>query len=449
MIDRSMPRRTFLRGVGTAMALPLLDAMLPLSALAQSVGTKSRPNRLAFLFVPNGVHMPAWRPTTEGANFELPYTLEPLKKVREKILVLSGLTQDKARPNGDGPGDHARSAAAWLTGCQPRKTSGADIHVGISADQLAAQKVGSRTPFPSLEIGCERGAVAGDCDSGYSCAYSSSISWRSEATPVAKEVDPKAVFERFFASSDPYESAETRQRRKEEKKSILDFVIDDAASLKRQLGLRDRRKLDEYFSSVREIELRVDKTDQVAAQTRLAGVKAPTAAPSGYDEQIRLMSDMMALAFQTDLTRICTFMLANEGSNRGYQLINVPEGHHDLSHHGGDAAKQEKIRQINRFHATQVAYLLEKLDSIPEGDGTVLDHSMIVYGGGISDGDRHNHDDLPILVAGRGCGTIRTGRHMRYPDNTPLNNLYLSLLNRIGIPAEHLGDSTGMLQQLF
>src|SRR5206468_5123473 len=246
---------------------------------------------------------------------------------------------------GDGPGDHARSAAAWLTGCQPRKTSGADIKVGISADQLAAQKVGYKTPFPSLELGCERGAVAGDCDSGYSCAYSSTIAWRSEATPVAKETDPRLVFERLFSNSDPYESAESRHRRQEYRKSILDFVMDDAASLQKQLGKRDQRKLDEYFASVREIEQRVERAEQVARQTRLAGVKEPTATPADYREQMHLMADMMALAFQTDLTRISTFMLANEGSNRSYQLIGVPEGHHDLSHHGGAKEKQEKIRQ--------------------------------------------------------------------------------------------------------
>jgi hypothetical protein len=449
VINQPIPRRKFLRGVGTAMALPLLDAMVPLSALAQSIGAKEKPNRLAFVFVPNGMHMPAWTPATEGTEFVLPYTMEPLKNVREKLLVLTGLTQDKARPNGDGPGDHARSAAAWLTGCQPKKTSGADIKVGISADQLAAQKVGSRTPFPSLEIGVERGAVAGDCDSGYSCAYSSCISWRGEATPVAKEVDPRLVFERLFASSDPYESAESRLRRQEYKKSILDFVMDDAKSLKRQLGTRDQRKLEEYFVSVREIEQRVEKSDQVAKQTRVAGVKEPERAPADYREHIRLMADMMALAFQTDLTRISTFMLANEGSNRSYQLINIPDGHHDLSHHGRNEDKQKKIQEINRFHVSQLAYLLEKLDSIKEGDGTLLDNSMVVYGGGISDGDRHNHDDLPILVAGRGAGTIKTGRHVVHPKNTPLNNLYLSLLDRMGVHAETLGDSTGKLQQLF
>jgi len=450
MIRQPIPRRTFLRGLGTMMALPMLEAMTPLSALA-ATATKNHPTRMAFLFVPNGMHMQAWTPATEGTDFVLPSIMEPLKNVRESLLVLSGLTQDKARPNGDGPGDHARSASAWLTGCQPLKTAGADIHVGMSADQLAAQTVGHKTTFPSLELGCERGRQAGNCDSGYSCAYSNSISWRTPSTPVAKEVDPRLVFERLFASGDPSETAESRQRRERYNKSILDFVMDDASRLKTQLGTHDQRKLDEYFTGVREIEERLARAEKInlAAPTGGASSQMAGAAPSDYAEHIRLMGDMMVLAFQADLTRIATFMIANEGSNRGYQLIGIPEGHHDLSHHQFNAEKQEKIRQINRFHVQQLGYILDKMQSIKEGDGTLLDHSMVVYGGGISDGNRHNHDELPILVAGKGGGTIHTGRHTRYPRNTPLNNLYLSLLDRMGIPAETLGDSTGPLPGLF
>jgi Protein of unknown function (DUF1552) len=448
LIHQPIPRRTFLRGVGTAMALPLLEAMLPLSALAQSA-KKARPNRMAFLFVPNGAHMPAWTPAAEGPGFELPSILEPLKNVRDSVMVLSGLTQNGARPLGDGPGDHARSAAAWLTGCHPRKTSGADIKVGISVDQLAAQKIGHWTPFPSLELGCERGAQAGDCDSGYSCAYSSCIPRRTEATPVAKEVNPRLVFERLFATGDPQETAESRHRRERYKKSILDFVLDDAAQLRKQLGTHDQRKLDEYFSGVREIEQRLARAETLDAQARQVIGSRPTGAPADFGEHLRLMCDMLVLAFQADLTRVCTFMLANEGSNRSYRLIGVGEGHHDLSHHGQNPEKQEKIRQINRFHVTQLAYLLEKMQSIREGEGTLLDNSMVVYGGGISDGDRHNHDELPILLAGKGAGTIKTGRHVRYAKDTPMSNLFLSLLDRIGVPAETIGDSTGRLQQLF
>jgi hypothetical protein len=453
MIYEPIPRRTFLRGLGTAMALPLLEAMLPAPSFGAPLVRKNRPIRMAFLFVPNGIHMPDWTPAVEGPAYTLPYILEPLKNVRSSLTLLTGLTQDKARPNGDGPGDHARSAAAWLTGCQPRKTHGADIKAGISADQLAAQRVGHLTSFTSLELGCERGAQAGNCDSGYSCAYSSSISWRGEATPVAKEIDPRLVFERLFSNGDPTESAEQRLRRQRTNKSILDFVLEDATQLKAKLGLHDRRKLDEYFAGVREIEQRLARVQQVGSATRKAETNPAKSRspgiPSDYGEHIRLMGDMMVLAFQADLTRIGTFMFANEGSNRSYRLINIGEGHHDLSHHGRDAEKQRKIREINRFHVTQLAYILEKMQSIKEGEGTLLDNSMVVYGGGISDGDAHNHNDLPVLLAGKGAGTIKTGRHVRYADNTPMNNLYLSMLDRVGVPADTLGDSTGRLQQLF
>jgi hypothetical protein len=443
-----IPRRTFLRGIGTALALPLLDSMIPTSALAQSV-KKNSINRMAFLFVPNGINMADWTPGAEGANFELPYTLQPLKNVRKNMMVLTGLTQDHARAHKDGAGDHARSSAVWLTGCHALKTSGADIHVGISADQLAAQRVGNQTRFASLELGCERGAQAGNCDSGYSCAYSSSISWRSPNTPVAKEVDPRAVFERLFSNGDPNETEESRARRNRYHKSILDFVMEDASALKSKLGSHDKRKLDEYFEGVREIEQRIDRAEKFKGQAGSQGMKAPAGMPNDYGEHIRLMGDMMVLAFQADLTRISTFMFANEGSNRSYKLIDVPEGHHDLSHHGNDPAKQAKIRAINHFHTTQLAYILEKLQSIKEGEGTMLDNSMIVYGGGISDGDRHNHEDLPILLFGKGGGTFKTGRHVKYANETPLNNLYLSLLDRMGVHAETLGDSTGKLQMLF
>ena len=440
-------RRTFLRGVGTAMALPMLEAMLPVGALAQAASKAARPNRMAFIFVPNGVNMGNWTPATEGA-LELTPTLEALKNVKNKVSVLSGLAQHNAFALGDGGGDHARSAATWLTGCHPRKTEGADIKAGISADQLAAMRVGKKTPFESLELGCERGAMAGNCDSGYSCAYSSSISWRGESTPMAHEVDPRAVFERLFGNNDPNESAESRIRRQGYKRSILDFVLEDANKLKKQLGAKDQNKLDEYFTGVREIEDRLARVEKLSSGQNVAS-KAPAGVPSDFGEHIRLMADMMALAFQADLTRICTFMIANDGSNRNYSTVGVSEGHHDMSHHGGDKYKQEQVAKINKFHVQQVAYFLEKLDSIKEADGTVLDNSMIVYGAGISDGDRHNHDNLPILLAGGGAGTLKQGRHVRYAQDTPLNNLFLSMLDRMGVHAETIGDSTGRLTTLI
>lgn len=429
------------------MALPLLEAMLPVTASAKNV-RKNRPNRMAFLFVPNGMHMPDWTPTTEGTGFALPTIIEPLKEYREAVTILTGLAQHNAFDLGDGGGDHARSTAAWLTGCHPKKTDGADIKNGISVDQLAAQKIGDRTRFPSLELSCERGAQAGNCDSGYSCAYSSSISWRSETTPVARETNPRLVFERLFGSGDPSETAESRRRRGQFRKSILDCVMEDANRLKTQVGNADRRKLDEYFSSVREIEQRMTGIGS-SGMTGAGGVSAPKGIPADYGEHIRLLCDMMVVAFQADLTRVCTFMIANDGSNRSYSAIGIPEGHHDLSHHGGDRAKQEKIRQINRFHVQQLAYLLAKMQSIREGDGTLLDNCMVVYGAGISDGNRHNHDNLPILLAGKGAGSIKSGRHIRYKNPTPMTNLFLAMLDRIGVRADAIGDSTGKLQQLF
>lgn len=441
-----IPRRTFLKGVGTMMALPLLEGMIPTIAMAGA--PKSRTVRMAFVFVPNGISMADWTPATEGANFALPYVLEPLAKVRENFSILTGLTQKNAFALGDGPGDHARSAAAWLTGVHPRKTSGADIKGGISADQVAASRLGKLTPFPSIELGCERGAQAGDCDSGYSCAYSSSISWRGESTPVAKEINPRLVFERLFGNGETEGVSESQAVRQRYKRSVLDFVLEDASELKGRLGNRDRRKLDEYFTSVREIEERLDRFDRANVQIE-GGVRLPRGVPQDYQEHLRLMADMMVLAFQTDLTRIGTFMFANEGSNRSYRMVGVGEGHHDVSHHGRDPEKLRKKRDIDRFHATQLAYLLERMQAVQEPEGNLLENSMVVYGGGISDGDRHNHDDLPILFAGRAGGTLPTGRHTRYANGTPMNNLFLSMLDRMGIPMETLGDSTGKLQGLF
>jgi hypothetical protein len=449
--SRRLHRRTILKGLGVSLALPWLEGMRPAAALGAAAAetAASPPLRMAFLFVPNGMHMPDWTPGVEGYGFDLPYVLEPLADFRDDLLVLSGLTHDKGRGNGDGPGDHARSASAFLTGSQPRKTDGSNIRVGISVDQYAAQKIGQRTRFPSLELGCERGRDAGGCDSGYSCAYSNNISWASETTPVGKEVDPRLVFERLFSNGSRDQNEQSRARREALRKSILDYVGDDAKRLQKDLGANDRRKLDEYLTGVREIERRIEMSEsENAPAAGPGGYRRPAGIPREYEQHLRLMGDMLALAFQTDSTRIATFMLANEGSNRSYREIEVPDGHHDLSHHGGDSKKHAKIREINRFHVAQFAYLLEKLKSVKEGDGTLLDNCMIVYGAGISDGNRHNNENLPIVMAGRGAGTIDPGRHVRYQQETPMTNLFLSMLDRMGAPAEYLGDSTGRLPGL-
>ncbi len=433
------------------MALPWLEAMGPVASSTASAAAAglapASPTRMAFFYVPNGVHMPDWTPKGGESNLVLPEILQPLAPFKDDLLVLTGLTQDGAFAHGDGGGDHARSLASFLTGTHPLKTAGFGIKAGVSVDQVAAQRIGKATRFPSLELGIDRGAQAGNCDSGYSCAYSSNISWRSESTPMAKEINPQLVFERLFAGQLSNETAEARAKREKYRKSVLDFVAEDAKQLRGKLGQVDRQKVDEYLSSVRELELRFARVDK-ASTIDLKGVRVPTGVPKENRDHIRLMFDVLALAFQTDSTRISTFVYANEGSTKSYKFIGVPEGHHDLSHHGKDPDKQAKIKKINIYHLEQFAYFLDKLRSIKEGDGNVLDHSMIVYGSGISDGDRHNHDDLPILVAGKGNGAIKGGRHLVYPKNTPLNNLYVTMLDRIGAQTPSLGDSKGALPRL-
>lgn len=442
---KPISRRTALRGLGTTLALPWLEAMRP---VARAAGSNGSPTRMAFFYVPNGVRMETWTPEATGADFQLPPILQPLESFREDMLVLTGLAQDNAAAHGDGPGDHARSLACFLTGVHPVKTDGADIRVGVSVDQVCAQRLGRFTRFPSLELGIEAGRQAGGCDSGYSCAYSSNISWRSPTTPVPKEINPRLVFERLFGNDDPGESAESRARRRHFRKSILDLVDQDAARLANRLGRNDRRKMDEYLTSVRELEVRLARAEAGGDLQAAQGQEKPAGIPSDPAEHYRLMNDLLLLAFQADLTRVATFMFANEGSNRSYPELGVTDGHHELSHHGGDEAKLEKIQKINTFHIEQFAYLVRRLKETKEGDGTLLDHAMLVYGSGIGDGNRHNHNDLPVLMLGRGGGTIATGRHLEYPRNTPLNNLFLTMLDRMGTPVESLGDSTGRLSNL-
>ncbi|MFO0865800.1 MAG: DUF1552 domain-containing protein [Gemmataceae bacterium] len=444
-MSRSISRRTLLRGVGASLALPWLEAMGPMASWGNTVAAAGNrtPNRMAFIYVPNGVHMQDWTPKTEGANFELPKILEPLAPVREHLTILTGLTADKARPNGDGAGDHARAMAAFLTGAQPRKTDGTDIRAGVSVDQVAANRLGDRTRLQSLEIGADPSAMAGNCDSGYSCVYSSTISWRSATTPLPKLVNPRLIFDRLFSTTPDAD----RARRDRVRRSILDFVKEDSSSLSTQLGSSDRRKLEEYFNAIRDIEVRIERAARMPAVTP-PNVTMPNQAPGDYEEHLRLLGDLMVLAFQTDTTRVCTLVFANEGSNRPYRHINVPEGHHDLSHHENNPAKQAKIREINCFHTRQLAYIANKMKNTREGDATLLDNVMLVYGSGNSDGNRHNHDDLPIALLGKGAGTIRAGRHIKYDRNTPLNNLWLSMLDRVECQMDRIGDSTGRLTNL-
>ena len=437
-----------MKGLGTVMALPVLEAMLPPAKLLAAGATDAAtfPRRMAFIYIPNGANMEDWTPQNVGADYELPYILQPLAHLKDDFQVISGLAHDKARPHGDGPGDHARASATFLTGCQARKTKGADIKVGVSVDQIAAEKAGKFTRLPSLELSCDKGRSAGECDSGYSCAYQFNLSWKTESTPMPPEVDPRLVFDRLFSNGDAGETEENRAKRDLYDKSILDFVTEDASRLKSKLGYTDRHKLDEYLSAVRELEQRIRQAEKFVA-TQPDFVK-PTGIPKLYEQHLRLMYDMMALALQSDTTRVATFITAHDGDDRPYPFIGVSDGHHTLSHHQNDQAKKEKIAKINRFHTEQLAFFLNRLKSVKEGEGTLLDNCMIVYGGAIGDGNRHNHDNLPILLAGRGGGTLNPGCHVKLEKETPMTNLYLSLLDRMGAPAQRVGDSTGKLEEI-
>jgi hypothetical protein len=442
---KNISRRTVVRGLGVAVSLPWLEAMGPVSAWADKAAPANvAPNRMAFLYVPNGQNMADWTPRQEGADFDLPPILKPLAARQKQLLVLSGLTADKARAHGDGGGGHARALAAFLTGAHPRKTDGTDIRAGVSVDQVAAARLAEKTRLASLEIGTEHGAMAGNCDSGYSCVYSSTMSWRSATQPLTKEVNPKLVFERLFATAPDANRAKRDARRK----SILDYVREDSKGLSGRLGKSDNRKLEEYFTAIRDIELRIERAEKLPP-IKAPATPAPAGIPAVFEEHIRLMCDLVVLAFQSDVTRVVTFVVANEGSNKPYPFIQVPEGHHDLSHHGNDEAKKAKIGLINIFHARQFAYLLDKLQAIREGSGTLLDHSMIAYGSGIHDGNAHDNQDLPMLLAGAGCGTLKPGRHLRFAPETPLNNLWVSMLNRMEIDVDKLGDSSGALPGLL
>jgi len=444
-------RRTFLRGLGTMIALPALESLAPVRSFAAAASATKAPVRMAFFFVPNGIHMQDWTPATDGADFQLPWILQPLQPYKNELLMMSGLTQDHGRANGDGGGDHARSAASWLTGAQPLKSEGADIRAGISVDQYAANVIGKTTRFPSLELALEPGRMGGKCDSGYACAYQNNVSWRSDTTPAAREINPRAVFDRFFSSALPKEGGALAQRRQLIKKSILDFVLEDANALSRKVNGHDKQKLDEYLTAVREIEERVAAAERSVSEANkgiIADYEIPEGVPEAYEEHAKLMMDMLVLAFQTDSTRVASLMLANEGSNRAYRNIGISRGHHELSHHQNNTENYRQIREINRFHVRQFAYLLNKLRSIPEGDGTMLDNSMLLYGGGLADGNAHEHGNLPLVMAGRAGGTILPGRHARYAAETPMCNLFVSMLERVGAPVSSFGDSTGALRGL-
>ncbi len=439
---KSLARRTFLRGIGTTIALPFLDAMTP----AMAATTTKAPVRMGFVYVPNGMDVRNWNLDYEGKLGELSRIMKPLEPFKEDVLVLGNLTHNNGRALLDGPGDHGRCCGSYLTGMQPRKTM-VDIKAGISCDQIVANQIGNKTRFPSLELGLEDARQAGDCDSGYSCAYTNNLAWRSETQPLPPVLDPRALFERLFGNGIAL-SPEARARQSKYRRSILDFVTSDTKKLEINLGPTDKRKLEEYLSSIRSIERQLEKAEKDNAQIDPKMPK-PYGVPADFAEHFKLMTDMLTVALQADLTRVFTFLVTREGTSRAYRELEIPDGHHPLTHHQNKPELMEKVSRINTYHVKQFAGWIEKLKSIQEGDGTLLDNCMIVYGAGLTDGNKHNHEDLPTLLAGHGGNNyIKTGRRINYRKETPMSNLFLSMMDRMDVHGEHFGDSTGRLDGL-
>jgi hypothetical protein len=439
-----LSRRTVLRGIGAGLALPLLDSMVPaLTALSKTAAAPVR--RLGVFYVPNGMSMPYWSPKAEGALTELPPTLRSLAAFKENLLLCGGL-DDEAANLVKGGGDHARSAGTFLT-CVPYKlTAGADVFAAVSMDQLAAEELGKETQLASLELGIESNAMLGSCDGGASCAYTNTIAWRTPTTPLPIENDPRAVFERLFGTSGSTDQA-ARLARSRRDRSILDLVGDSLGNIQRVIGTGDQVKLDEYLSAVRDAERRIQMAETQNSR-ELPAVEQPLGTPSDYGQHAKLLMDLLALAYQTDMTRISTFMLAREVSGRAYPEIGVSDSHHPLSHHQDQPANLERLHKVNEYHVQQFAHLVEKLSSIRDGDGTLLDSTVLLYGTGISDSNTHFHDDLPIaLVAGKGTG-ITGNRYVRYPKGTPLANMHVTLLAKMGVQVEKFGDATGRIENL-
>ncbi len=435
---RSIPRRTFLRGMGTAaIGLPFLDAMTPAFAAAPKA-----PVRLAFLYVPNGIDMKNWNIEQEGAFGEFPRILKPLEPFKNDILQIGNLTHNSGRALLDGAGDHGRCAGSYLTGIQVKKTT-VDIKASISCDQIIANHIGNETRFASLELGMDDSRQAGDCDSGYSCAYTNNLAWRSETQPLPPILDPRALFERLFGDGAVL-SPEEKARQARYRRSILDFVMSDTHTLQTSLGPTDRRKLDEYLSSIREVERQLEKAERESIVID-PGMAKPYGVPPDFGEHFKLLSDMLAIAFQADLTRVATFLMTREGTSRAYREIGISDGHHPCTHHQGKPDLMEKVTQINEYHTKQLAGFLGTLKGMKEGDSNVLDNSMIVYGAGLSDGNRHLHEDLPTLLIGRGGGYFTPGRRIIYRKETPMCNFQLTLMERMGVHVENFGDASGPL----
>jgi hypothetical protein len=439
---KHLPRRTFLRSItGATIALPLLDAMVP--ALTAQTKTVAAPKlRLGFVYVPHGAVMDKWTPIGDGAGFRFNQILTPMEPFRDQLVIVTGLANKAAESQGDGGGDHARSAPSFLSGIHPKRTEGEDIRAGITVDQIAAQRISQDTPLPSLELGTEDTGLVGVCDVGYSCAYMNSIAWRTPSAPLPMEINPRVIFERLFGDGS---NAAERLQRKQEYRSILDSVTQEAGYLSQGLDTRDRNIVSEYLDNVREIERRIQRAEK-QADSQVAVPETPIGVPESFDEHAKLMFDLQVLAYQADITRVSTFMLARDLSQRTFPQIGVPEPHHSVSHHGNNPVQIAKLAKINNYHATLMAYFFDKLRSTRDGNGNLLDHSMIVCGSSMSNPNEHNHFPLPLLVAGGGNGKLNGGRHLKFPERTPMSNFLLAVLDKAGIHMDKLGDSTGMLE---
>lgn len=449
LTGKAISRRAVLRGVGTAIALPMLDAMIPARAVART--SANSPVRMAFIFAPNGAYMPAWTPENAGVRYELSELLKPLQPVKDDLIVFTNLAHHNARQNDDPTaGAHSRGVGTFLTGAQSLLDEGeAKIRLGVSVDQFAAQRIGQLTRHASMQIGISEGKSTG-CDGPYSCHYSNSISWKDEITPVPKEINPRRVFETLFANELQHEAAQRAAKQSTQQKSLLDFILADAKRLRGQVGKRDQLKLDEYLNSIRDVEVQIEQLETGSAEHLglIAGYDVPEEIPESYEEHLQIMSDLMVLAFQADLTRVATFMFENAQSSRSYPFIGVKGSHHGYSHYQEDLDKIENYKRVTTYHMQQFSRLLQKLKSIPEGDATLLDNCMVMFGSEIGDGDRHSHDNLPILLGGRGGGAIASRRHIELDRETPVCNLYLSMLRYAGVDAIEFGDSTGELTEL-
>lgn len=440
---KHVSRRTILRGLGASLALPFLDSMVP--ALAGPVrAAMGMPKRVGAFYAPNGMSMGYWTPKSYGPGFEMTPILAPLEPFRDNLFVLSHLSNSAGV--GDGVGGHARSCGPWLTSSRIKKTEGPDIRAGISMDQVAAKHLGQDTQLSSIELSLDTNETLGACDSGYSCVYTNTISWRDETTPMPTEADPRAVFERLFGAAESTDPA-ARMARLEQERSVLDLARESLSRLKQTLGAQDQLRLNQYLDGVRETERRIQAAE-AQSERELPVVDRPGAAPGSYEQHCQLMLDLLVLAFQTDMTRVSTFMMSKEQTGRAYPEIGVPDGHHPVSHHQNDPAKLEKLAKINAYHTQQFAYFLDKLRQTPDGDGTLFDHSMFVYGSGMSDGNLHFQLDLPTVLVGGVAGTGKGGRHVGYRNDTPVANLWVTMLEKMGVPEETFGDSTGKLEYL-